>query len=166
MATCAEIEIINNERKIVKHIRKFGYFVVRVEGIKGSPAFSYSMGIQSTLGAPECIVVGLDGDLSFELISEYFYRTSFGEPFEQGRLYEFNNARHIPVNVYFNKVPDGYHPQYLACAVWFYRSGRFDAIQLIYSNPDGIFPWDNNVTEEFKNKQMILSPKIFNHKRS
>ena len=59
-------------------------------------------------------------------------------------------------SVISSKVADRYYPDYVGFARWFYRRRQFPLYQIIWPNTDGLYPWDTNAPDCFKQWQPIL----------
>lgn len=117
------------------------------------PAFSYSIGIQKTSNAPELIVFGLKKDLSFWIINEYNRRVRLGEQFSENTFYEgFLEG----FSVTFKKVQKAHYKEFFGWALWLYEGSNFNALQMIYPTTSGVWPWEPEATEIFKNSTPFL----------
>jgi hypothetical protein len=115
--------------------------------------FSYSIGITKSCGAPEIIVVGLDENLGHWLVNEYNRRVSSGETFAFDRPYPgFLEG----LEVRFGQVAEEHRKEYMRSTCWLYDGPTFEAVQLIWPNTSGIWPWDPEASEQFRASQPIL----------
>lgn len=143
------------EQNILKHIEEHGCSVTSVFDPKEvEPPFSYSIGIAKSSGAPELIVIGLDSKLSIWMVNEYNRRIRSGEQFLPGVLYlDFLEG----FAVQFGPVAREHRAEYMRSACWLHGSSDFEALQLIWPNTSGIWPWDPDASDWFRSNQPLLS---------
>ncbi|MEG3156300.1 DUF4262 domain-containing protein [Lysobacter zhanggongensis] len=136
------------ERNILAHIKEHGCSVTSVLDPDGDqPAFSYSIGVAQSSDAPELIVVGLDSKIGHWLVNEYNRRVKAGERFSPGVLYlGFLEG----FAVQFGHVARHYRSEYMRSACWLHGGPNFEALQLIWPNTSGIWPWDPEADDWFR----------------
>lgn len=142
------------EKKIVENIDEFSCHVTSVFDPEGEkPSFTYSTGLTKSLGVPELIIVGLSSDLAQSIVNSYRDRVKEGEDFKNN---EFYSGFLEGFDVTFDAVSEDNKVEYLLSSVWFY-DGDFEAVQLIFPTTTGIWPWESDATESFKELQPSLS---------
>lgn len=143
------------EHNILKHIEEYGCSVTSVFDPKEEePPFSYSIGIAKSSGAPELIVIGLNSKLSHWMVNEYNRRIKSGERFLPGVLYEgFLEG----FAVQFGTVAREHRAEYMRSACWLHGGPDFDALQLIWPNTSGVWPWDADASDWFRSNQPLLA---------
>ncbi|MEG4191112.1 DUF4262 domain-containing protein [Microcoleus sp. Pol17_C1] len=143
------------ERDIHRHIEEFGCSVTSVVDPDGKePTFSYSIGIAKTTSQPEVIVVGLRTELGHWIINEYSRRAKAGEEFAPGVLYlGFLEG----FAVQFGHVSRDHRSEYMRSATWLHGTPDFSALQLIYPNTSGVWPWDDDADDWFRANQPLLA---------
>lgn len=146
------------EQNILLHIEKHGCSVTSVFDPKEiDPPFSYSIGIAKSSGAPELIIVGLGSKLSHWMVNEYNRRVQSGEKFLPGVHYlGFLEG----FAVQFGPVAREHREEYMRSACWLHGGSEFDALQLIWPNTSGVWPWDAEASEWFRANQPLLSGKV------
>jgi hypothetical protein len=143
------------ERNILAHIKEHGCSVTSVFDPDGKePNFSYSIGIAKSAMAPELIVVGLKQEMGHWLVNEYNRRVKAGEVFAPGVLYlGFLEGFAIQ----FAPVAPKHRQRYMRSAAWLHDGPDFEALQLIWPSTDGIWPWDPEASEWFRENQPLLA---------
>lgn len=146
------------ERNILQHIEEHGCSVTSVfDPEEAAPPFSYSIGIARSSGAPELIIFGLSAKLSHWMVNEYNRRIRSGEQFFPGILYPgFLEG----FAVQFGPVAREYRGEYMRSACWLHGSADFDALQLIWPNTSGIWPWDAAASDWFRTNQPLLGGEV------
>jgi hypothetical protein len=143
------------ERNILDHIEQYGCSVTSVfDPDEDKPPFSYSIGIAKKAGAPELIIIGLSSKLGHWIVNEYNRRLIDGERFAQGVLYSgFLDG----FEVQFGPVSQQHREEYMLTACWLHGGPEFEALQLIWPNTSGVWPWDPEASEWFRSNQPLLS---------
>lgn len=143
------------EQNILKHIELHGCSVTSVfDPEEKSPPFSYSIGIAKTYCAPEVIVVGLKRELAHWMVNEYKRRVAGGESFTADVPYTGFLEGHV---VRFGPVAEENRKEYMRSTCWLHGGSGFEALQLIWPNTSGIWPWEASASEWLRTNQPLLS---------
>ncbi|MGE8795972.1 DUF4262 domain-containing protein, partial [Leptospira terpstrae] len=112
-----------------------------------NPCFSYSIGIQKVSNQSEIIITGLKFELTHSIINNYNNQIKLGKSFKTDTFYSgfLENF-----DVMFKNVNKIYFKEYFGWARWLYKGDNFNALQLIYPDVDGIWPWQENASTDFK----------------
>lgn len=140
------------EQAIV-NIEKFGLQVIMIASTNYSPSFAYSIGLKRTYNHPEIICFGLPNDLAHQIINDVATMIKNGELIESGKIYFeiFNESQAT-----FLAVDDRNIPDYFGAALNYYETEKFSAFQLVWTDRNDKFPWDENFEAEFIRKQPLL----------
>jgi hypothetical protein len=57
----------------------------------------------------------------------------------------------------FRSIPPHEIPEYLGFAHWFYKGAAFPALQCIWPDRAGLYPWDEEASNELRRRQPILA---------
>jgi hypothetical protein len=145
------------EKKALDDIAQYGCHVIHVLEEEEGPAFTYSVGIQKSSGAPEVIVIGLKQPIAHFLVNEYNTRVRAGERFVPGNRYDgFLEGFQVQFGVV---LPDHFE-SYFGWDIWLYGGKQFDVLQLIYPNTSGVWPWEPEASSWFRTNQPILSERV------
>ncbi|MFC3161558.1 protein of unknown function [Chryseobacterium arachidis] len=136
-----------------QNIEQFGLQVIMVSSTEYLPSFAYSVGLEKTYKHPEIICFGLSNDLAHKIINDIAEILKKGEAIQSGKVYDeiFNNSRAYFLNVDKRNIPD-----YFGSALNYYQDKGFDALQLIWTDRNDKFPWEENFEEEFLFIQPLL----------
>jgi hypothetical protein len=136
-----------------QNIDKFGFQVITVTSTNYSPSFAYSIGLTKTYNHPEIICFGLPTDLSHDIINDVAEIIKNGENIKCGKIYLeiFKNSRATFLEVDKRNIPD-----YFGAGLNYYEKEEFNALQLIWTDRNDKFPWEENFEEEFLYKQPLL----------
>lgn len=135
------------------NIEKFGIQVIMIASTDYLPSFAYSIGLTKTFNHPEIICFGLSKGLGHQIINDVAEIIKKGEVIEIGKIYSeiFENSRATFLKVDQRNIAD-----YFGAALNFYENEEFSALQLIWTDRNDRFPWENNFEEEFLFKQPLL----------
>lgn len=135
------------------NIAKFGLQVIMVNSSDYSPSFSYSIGLFDTYKQPEIICFGLPDTIAHEIINDVAALIKQGETIKTYSDYSgiFKDSRAIFLPVDERNIPD-----YLGAAINYYGETTFPAVQLIWTDRNNKFPWEENFEEKFLHIQPLL----------
>lgn len=139
--------------KLESDLVNFGWQVSLIEASAYQPSFAYTAGLTKSYGHPEIIMFGLS------LKTMHLIVNDIGEFIKSGNLIkievvysEFTSSgktKFIPVDT--RNISD-----YFGQAINFYGDVNFDAIQLVWTEGNNLFPWDISFNEDFRKKQPLL----------
>ncbi len=142
------------DEKTREHIAAFGCSVVHVMEERELPPFAYSVGITEQTGEPEVVVIGLKRELAHSIVNQYNHRVREGERFVPGQLYSgFIGG----FDVLAEEVPSSAFEEYFGQNLQLYGGPNFRVLQLVYPTTAGIWPWSEQASEYFRNRQPVLS---------
>src|SRR5690242_4388651 len=132
------------------NIEKFGLQVIMVSSTSYSPSFAYSIGLSETYKHPEIICFGLPDKLGHEIINDVAEIIKRGKKFTAGENYTdiFKDSKATFLNVDKRNVED-----YFAVALEHYGNEQFETLQLIWTDRNNRFPWEENFEEKFLHSQ-------------
>ena len=80
-------------------------------------------------------------------------RPSGGEQFEIGRGYSgFLEGFECEMRA----VDQSHYHDYLGWCRWLYRGNSFKAVQLVYPDTKGVWPWESRASARFRRWQLLL----------
>ena len=135
------------------NIAKFGLQVIMVNGTDYSPSFAYSIGLFETFGHPELICFGLPGSLGHEIINDVAELIKRGEIISTQIIYRsiFNESKAAFLSVDERNIGD-----YFGAALNYYKEKKFTVLQLVWTDRNDKFPWEENFEEKFLFDQPLL----------
>ena len=151
-----EHKCINPQELLVQtknNIEKFGLQVIMVNATDYSPSFAYSIGLYNTYQHPEIICFGLPNDLVHVIINNVADMIKKGEQLKPSKNYDniFKNSRAEFLEVDERNIDD-----YFASAINFYNTINFPALQLVWTDRNDKFPWEENFEDKFLYDQPLL----------
>lgn len=139
--------------KLLDDVEQFGVHIVHVPEDGDGPGFSFTVGLWHSFEQPEVVVFGLGEDIAHELLNAIADEAADGTRFLAG-------SRHDDVlvgyPVRFVAVPEGRYDEFLGAAVWAYEHADFPAVQLVWPDKQGRWPWEPGVREGFAAAQPVL----------
>jgi len=146
-------DLKEKDAKLLETLEQWGWFVIKVGASDSEPAFAYSMGLYETFHHPEIILFGLDLGTMHQLINDAAKRIQEGETFDEGHRYDDPLAGY---QCEFRKVNPSHYDGLLNYAIWYYKSSPFPAVQLVWPDFAGLFPWENGFDERYRKDQPTL----------
>lgn len=116
-----------------------GWHVVPAAEEDGRPARAYSVGLFRSFDHPEIIVLGVAADALAEAVDRVGARVRRGERFDASEVARGVVDGRLAV---FRPVAQRHLGGWLEYAVWYHGGPRFPALQCVWSDGDGRFPWD------------------------
>lgn len=143
------------EGKLIERVRKYGWQTTSVgTDDSGDPAFSYTTGFWLTVDQPEVIVFDFPPQLSHDVFGQMMRLARSGQRFPMAKPIEgilINEA------VYLFPLKREAAVEYLRSSQWFYKKTDFPAVQLVWTDPAGRFPWDSDFDPPMKRMQPDIS---------
>lgn len=145
------------DRKVLSDVKEYGWHVLSVHEDDEGPGFSFTIGLYHTFKHPEVLMMGLDTDFMSGILN------NIGDDIKTGMRYEAGKEYPEIVENYkcsFQKIDEKFYVDYLGTAMWFYKGKSFPALQCIYPDMSGHYPWDENVNPALIEMQTVLADKI------
>jgi hypothetical protein len=156
MDTEKEHKCISTDELLIQtkaNIDKFGLQVILLNGSAYLPSFAYSIGLFETYKQPEIICFGLPGKLSLEIINDVAELIRNGEAI---KTYTNNDNIFRDSRAEFLPVDDRNIAEYFGAALNYYGNIKFPAVQLVWTDRNDKFPWEDNFEETLLHKQPLL----------
>jgi hypothetical protein len=140
-------------RIVINNVNEFGWHCVNVIEDDNHPPWSYTIGLYETWEHPELIVIGRSRATSHALLKTLADNIELNSP--PGVT---NPDGHLILGMkcHFLQVDPRYHSDYVGFALWYYRKRRFPLYQIVWPDPDGVYPWDEKASNSFKEWQPVL----------
>lgn len=147
-------EAEDNIKVVNENIENYGCHLTLIEASNYLPAFVYSIGLYKKFGHPEIICFGLNNNVAASIINHACDLIKNGETLTTGKLYR-GFLEGFPIQ--FIQVDKEYYQNYVGYAGWFYnQTFDFPLLQLVWTDRQDNFPWDNNFNPDWKFKQPLL----------
>jgi hypothetical protein len=143
------------EKKALEDIRADGIHWLDVfDREHADRGFCYSVGLWHTHNHPEVIIFGLKGGLGGRVLNGINDDIGNGKSFQAG-LSSMDVLEGF--RCYFEAFPKEQYRDHLGWAKWFYGGDDFPAVQMLWPTTSGIYPWETQASEEFRNRQPVFS---------
>jgi hypothetical protein len=145
----------DHDRKLLSDVASYGWHVPHIFADKDGPEYSFSVGLYLKFGHPELLVMGLPQPIAHQLINLAAGHIASGRVFRPRErtedLTQGFACSFVPILV-------DYYQNYLGYDICFYRSLKrpFPALQLVWPDKQGRFPWESNYDESFFRLQKLL----------
>lgn len=137
------------QQKIAKNIKEYGVHVMTISPGENEdePPLQYSIGLMEKYNHPEIITTGLPSDNGYAIINYCKDRIKSGEIIATDVLDDNVLKKHSCIFKNVTKKQVGYNFGY---AVEYYGHSNFPAIQLIWPDVEGKFPWEDCYNSDFQ----------------
>jgi hypothetical protein len=146
------------EQRVIDDIERVGWHLVGIEDDAEGPGFAYSIGLYHSFGQPEIILFGLgDTATMFQIVND------IGEQMRQGGNFEdwYENDELLEnYRCLFRHVEREQYREYLGYATWFYEGPEFPALQCVWPDRSGNYPWESGFSATLHDRQPILTDRI------
>ena len=143
------------DAKALSDIEQYGLHVISVMEDDGHPPFTYSIGVEQSLGMPELILIGLQSNVACSAINECYRQMKEGGAIAPGvRVADLLGGG-------FECVIGEASPEqaagYMHWARWLYKDKPFRAWQIIWPSTTGVFPWEAGASDWLVARQPLLA---------
>jgi hypothetical protein len=142
-----------DEKKINADIELFGWSIVAFEASDYLPSYAYTIGLGQKYQHPEMIIFGLPVSILHKVLNEAGAIVKSGKVLESHKVYDdfFENG-----HVQFVAVDKRSWNDYFGHGIALNGEHPFSALQLVWTDRNYKFPWEDVFEEEFKFKQPLL----------
>ncbi len=141
--------------KVLTSIKNIGWHVVYVEAEDNMPSFTYSVGFFHTFNHPEVIMFGLKSQTAFSIMASIAGEIKTGKTYCDGYV---DNEQLANATMIFKSFDVNAHGGLLGYNCWLYQKepNLFPAIQMVWPDKQGIFPWEPGFDRIFYTRQPVL----------
>jgi hypothetical protein len=143
------------DAKALADIESYGLHVLSVMDADEHAPFTYSIGIEQSLGMPELIVIGLKSNVAHSAINECYRQMKGGGAIAPGARVAGllgGNFECLIGDASSENVAD-----YMHWASWLNKGQPFRAYQIIWPITAGVFPWEPDASDWFIARQPLLA---------
>lgn len=145
----------DGDEKALANIATYGLHIISVMEEQDLPPFAYSIGIERSLRLPELIVIGLRWEVAQLAINECYRQMKSGADIKPGAL--VTGLLGGDFKCLIGEVSPAHYEEYMGWALWLHGGTGFRAYQIIFPSTAGVFPWEPEASEWFKNWQPLLA---------
>ena len=126
------------DAKLLADVEQFGWHMITVSEDDQGPGFTYTIGLFYSYSHPEVIVFGLPNQAMQGVVDCIAGLVKGGVRFGDGDESDEVLDGYVCT---FRRVLPAHYPAHLGYAKWFYKSREFPAIQCVWPDKAGHFPW-------------------------
>jgi hypothetical protein len=146
------------EQRVIDDVQRVGWHLIGIENDSEGPGFVNSIGLYHTFQQPEIIIFGLNSIATMSQIinnigDEMRNGAGFEDWYESDQILEGNSCM-------FRNVERDIYPEYLGHAMWFYEGPDFPALQCVWPDRNGHYPWEAGFPSELNERQPVLTERI------
>lgn len=139
-------------KTLAQQIENYGFAVRMIPAEADYPAFAYTIGLWERYQHPEIIILGLPIETMHQILN------NVGEAVQNGTQFLVGNHYQDIVNQYpvtFVAVEKRYFSEYFGQAIHYYDTENFTALQLLWTDKNGKFPFEKDFDEKLKKLQSL-----------
>lgn len=144
------------DQQIIAKVQQEEWAAMHVPSQPGKPEYCFTVGHYLYHQRPEILIVGAPTLVAEQLLKKTTLHV-------QGKLPPLQLGREYPryienLSVAFMPIEIEHYNEYLGFANWFYGSLThvYPAVQLVWSDMNGVFPWQRNYDARFARLQPFL----------
>jgi hypothetical protein len=141
---------------LLKEIEQIKWKNVHVSAEGNLPAFAYTIGHFYMSNHPEIIVIGLKSETAHQLLNIAAVKIAGAK--ERIQPYKKYTDLTEGLSLMFIPVSVEHYGEYLGYGNWFYGSlsNPYPALQMVWPDKKGLFPWDKGFDKQFIQIQPII----------
>ena len=143
-----------HEQKAVDDVQRYGLHIVNVLEEGDFPGFAYTVGVYRTFEHAEILIYGLRKDRAHQILNDLADNLRAGKRYVAGETYDDLLEG---LSCTFRIIPQTHYGEHLGWATWFNETIDYPAVQLIYPDREGRWPWQDGVSEGFRRHQLVLA---------
>lgn len=145
-----------SDKRLLAVIKKHGFHIITViDPEEIEPRFTYSIGLTKSFGIPEVIIFAVTAELGIAMAWKYKEMATDGTKFKPGNMYDGLIGGDFPVCIGSVRKPA--REELMTYACWYYGSSDFRALQIVIPTTTGIWPWEPEASDWFRENQPILN---------
>ena len=140
------------ERKIISDVKRCGWHVTLVHSNDGPP-WAYTIGLHRAFRHPEILLFGLPEKSLGAIVTELGRAVRSGRSFQHDSVFRDDSVTHPLV---FKRVARLWYPEILVNANWFNGGLDYPALQCVWPDEQGRFPWQPGFNRHWLEHQPLL----------
>lgn len=144
------------DRAQIARVQQHGWAATHVMGDGDEPPFSYTTGLNTKLGAPELIVLGLPQDSAELLFATYVRELEMGGLITSGRTYktflEGLSVQFLDLDPSNARLRN----EFMTWTFWYYGGANVAALQLVWPDAEDRMPWEPDFDARLHAYQPLL----------
>jgi hypothetical protein len=144
----------DSDRKLLSDVETCGSHMVAIEKEDDCPEYIFTVGLYYSFEHPEIAIMGLPRDVMYQFLQDVVHQIQKGKRYSASEL--DHDLASFPIA--FRDIDISRYRDYLGYAVWFYTNlpAPFPALQFVWPDKGGYFPWDEDYDKRFLSLQHLL----------
>lgn len=130
-----------------------GWHTEAIAEEEDAPPHAFSVGLFRSFDHPEVVIFGQPAPRLAALVDALAERVRAGDRFEEGAV---ATGLFPGRPVVFRRVATRHYPAWLSEAAWYHGGLRFPAVQCVWPDAAGNFPWDRWYPRTLRAQQPVL----------
>jgi hypothetical protein len=151
----------DRDRKVLSDVETYGWHIVDIHDDSVTQGWTFSVGMWHTLGSPELAIFGVPSPHGANVINE------IGDMVKAGRSIGpdvvFDDALAAGRLVGFRPAHSTWYGPLFGYATWFAQQPPLPVAQVVWADPEGKFPWDEELDPDFRSLQPSLWVPVPDH---
>lgn len=152
--------------RILKNIDEHGFHICYFPSDGYLPSFYYTIGFFQKYQKPEIVIFALPQNTITNICHKVAEIYESGQSLETLTNHQ-DFIQDFPVR--FLQADKVYYPYYFGYGMWFYQSDSFPVLELVWTDKQGFFPWQDEFDPDWKYVQPLMDRNIdflFNEPRN
>ena len=148
------IAATESEQRLIADIQQYGWHFIEIPEDDIGPGYLFTVGLYYSYSHPEILLMGLDSEISRAFLQSIAGGIKTGAKYLDGSM--DSDLASFPIA--FKGIALSRYHDYLGYANWLYRAAPngFPAVQFIWPDKAGKFPWDKGYNSKFLARQTPL----------
>lgn len=144
----------DSDRKLLFDVETYGWHMVVIEQDDEGPEYIFTVGLYYSFEHPEVVIMGLPRNVMCQLLQDMVKRIQEGKRYSESNL--DNELASFPIA--FRDIDISRYQADLGYATWFYKNlpTPFPALQFVWPDKCGKFPWEDEYDKHFLTLQHPL----------
>jgi hypothetical protein len=139
--------------RLLADVAQSGFHCAESEGGEDVVPHAFSVGFFRSWDHPEVAMFGLEAETLRNAVGRVADHVRDGARFEHGELADgIVSGREVA----FRRIVPRHYAAFLGHAVWYHGGARFPALQAVWADEEGHFPWDRWFPRELRGAQPVL----------
>lgn len=143
-----------SDAKVIADVTRVGWHVILVPDDTTGPGFAFTIGLYKNYQHPEVIMLGLPHEVMHAVLNLIGKAVKDGHRFAPGHR---SRAFFDGHDCAFVGFPARAYEDFLGYARWFYEGDGFPALQCVWPDASGRFPWEPGASVAARAKQPVPS---------
>lgn len=141
------------DAELLENLKEIGWQIVLIPEDEEGPGFAFTLGLYHSFQHPEVLIMGLSMETMHQLLN------NIGSEVKNGQRYIDGNESPDIIEGYnctFRQIHRQNYHEFLGSAIGFYQNEEFSALQCVWPDKQGLYPWQQGFNEQLAERQWLL----------